>query len=488
LEFLARLLDETQFGDPPLLYRTDFTASFDAVGNWIKQDPSNKTAATLFNDLQDSGEVEGRDRRDQLEYIFTEWVQLFQHISTTDKNYSAFIIQLHQGKILADLASSTDFFRTCIEFCVAEYETLTRSGASIATNCYIPTDAFAKMVMLLVKYQSEGNNSKEDMNKAQYLDSLLALVVFVFNHHNETRDDSFCQKVFFRFFSSLLYEFRTVEEYLAGYQERIIETFADCFLTLQPAFFPMFAFHWATLICHRYFMPRLLTTEKVLFLPRDKLKQTLTSLQGQATFTKLLCTFLSYIGMLLKEQQPVQGVVKILHQGALRLLLVLHHDFPTYLAEYYFTIVDAIPTECTQLRNLVLSTLPPSLADFPDPFANGLQVKLLPAIKDSPVICGDVTAVLRTANLKDYVDTILNSDQEPTDEQITRIMQCLEGAPGAGVVHIDVSTMNSLVLYVGMEAIAAANAQGSAVFQPDGSHAALFSHLAIDLKPYGISS
>jgi len=290
--------------------------------------------------------------------------------------------------------------------------------------------------------------------------------------------------VFFRFFSSLLYEFRTVEEYLAGYQERIIETFADCFLTLQPAFFPMFSFHWATLICHRYFMPRLLTTEKVFF-PCDKLEPTLTSLQGQATFTKLLCTFLNYIGMLLKEQQPVQGVVKILHQGALRLLLVLHHDFPIYLAEYYFTIVDAIPTECTQLRNLVLSTLPPSLADFPDPFASGLQVKLLPAIKDSPVICGDVTAVLRTTNLKDYVDAILNSDQEPTDEQIARIMQCLEGAPGAGAIHIDVSTMNSLVLYVGMEAIAAASAQGSAVFQPDGSHATLFSHLVIDLKPYG---
>jgi CCR4-NOT transcription complex subunit 1 len=143
---------------------------------------------------------------------------------------------------------------------------MTQSGASIATNCYIPTDALAKMVILLVRYQVDDTNSNEQLDKAQYLDSLLALVVFVFNHHNETRSDNFCQKVFFRFFSSLLFEFRTLEAQLSEYRERILETFAGCFMTLQPAFFPMFAFHWATLICHRYFMPKLLSTPKVLFL------------------------------------------------------------------------------------------------------------------------------------------------------------------------------------------------------------------------------
>ena len=107
--------------------------------------------------------------------------------------------------------------------------------------------------------------------------------------------------------------------------------------------------------------------------------------------------------MLLKENQPLQGVVKILHQGALRLLLVLHHDFPTYLSEYYYAIVDSIPTECTQLRNLVLSTLPPTLAEFPDPFGHGLAIKTLPGINDSPVIRSDVSKALRKAEMKDYI-------------------------------------------------------------------------------------
>jgi CCR4-NOT transcription complex subunit 1 len=197
-----------------------------------------------------------------------------------------------------------------------------------------------------------------------------------------------------------------------------------------------------------------------------------------------LSTFLNYLGILLKEQ-PVQGVVKILHQGALRFLLVLHHDFPTYLAEYYFPIVDAIPTECTQLRNLVLSTLPPSLAEFPDPFANGLQVKLLPGIKDSPVVCGDVVGALHKTNLKELVDSLINND-EPTDNKINAIIEQLEAVPVTGGISIDVSLMNSLVLYVGMNAIETAEANGLSDFQSDGVHAALLSRTAISLKPYGM--
>jgi CCR4-NOT transcription complex subunit 1 len=272
LEFLSSLLKETEHCDDPLLYRTDFAISFEAIGDWIKQDPSNQAAATLLKDLQDSEEEdEERNLRDQMEYIFVEWVQLYQHISTTEKNYSAFIIQLHQAKYLADLPRSVEFFRSCLEHCITEYESQNQNGVSIATNCYIPIDAFAKMVMLLVRYQVDDAVAGEQLNKAQYFESMLANVVFVFNHHYETRSDNLCYKVFFRFFSSLLFEYRAIESQLGECRERILELFADCFLTLQPAFFPLFAFHWVTLISHRFFMPKLLSTSNVSQAPRDVL-------------------------------------------------------------------------------------------------------------------------------------------------------------------------------------------------------------------------
>jgi CCR4-NOT transcription complex subunit 1 len=105
------------------------------------------------------------------------------------------------------------------------------------------------------------------MDKAKYLDSLLALVIFVFNHQFETRTDASVHKIAFRFFSSLFYEFKSVEEEFADLNDRILDILANSILALQPAYFPSFTFHWCTLIAHRFFMPRLLRTEQVSFAP-----------------------------------------------------------------------------------------------------------------------------------------------------------------------------------------------------------------------------
>ena len=49
--------------------------------------------------------------------------------------------------------------------------------------------------------------------------------------------------------------------------------------------------------------------------------------------------------------------VRILYRGTLRLLLVLLHDFPEFLADYHHSFCDFIPTTCVQLRNLILSSV-----------------------------------------------------------------------------------------------------------------------------------
>lgn len=481
LEFLARLMRETVLGPNPLALRSDFAASLDSLGHWLKQEPTNKVALDLVREIQGSDEkdeqdqldLEDREKRDQMEYIFTEWIQLCQHLSTTEKNYSAFIMQLHQGKVLSDMPTSCEFFRTCIEFCITEYEHATSTGASIQTNCYIPIDALAKLVVLLVKYQVEHDGKGQLLDKADYLNSVLALVVFVFNHHHENRGEHFSQKVFFRFFSSMLYEYHTVDTQLRAYHERILMVFAECFLTIQPAFFPMFSFHWMTLVCHRYFMP------KLLMLESDK---------GCSTFAKILETLLIYIGTLLKEL-PIAPVIKLLYRGVLRILLVLHHDFPEFLAEWHFSICEVIPVHCTQLRNLILSAYPSSLSDLPDPFTAGLKVDRLPEIRVAPKICGDFLRPLVRSGVKEFVDSCLASNEGPSNSAVRAILERLETEPrkeaglGFATVTVNASILNSLVLYVGMEAIKDANGKGVPTFQPQSPHTALLARLAADLNP-----
>lgn len=56
-----------------------------------------------------------------------------------------------------------------------------------------------------------------------------------------------------------------------------------------------------------------------------------------------------------------------------RVLLVILHDFPELLCEYHYVIIDTIPPNCVQLRNLVLSAYPRNMR-LPDPFALNFKV------------------------------------------------------------------------------------------------------------------
>jgi CCR4-NOT transcription complex subunit 1 len=63
----------------------------------------------------------GSGHKDQLEYVFDEWVHL-QMESMPKKTVGAFIYQLHQQKVMETQESSVAFIRTCIDSSVAAYE------------------------------------------------------------------------------------------------------------------------------------------------------------------------------------------------------------------------------------------------------------------------------------------------------------------------------------------------------------------------------
>jgi CCR4-NOT transcription complex subunit 1 len=71
--------------------------------------------------------------------------------------------------------------------------------------------------------------------------------------------------------------------------------------------------------------------------------------------------------------------VRLLYKGTLRVLLVLLHDFPEFLCNHHFSLCDAIPPSCIQMRNLILSAFPRNMR-LPDPFTANLKVDLLPEI------------------------------------------------------------------------------------------------------------
>lgn len=196
---------------------------------------------------------------------------------------------------------------------------------------------------------------------------------------------------------------------------------------------------------------------------------------------------LSYIGEQLKPA-TISYVAKDLYKGVLRILLILHHDFPEFVAENHFQLCNVIPTHCAQLRNLILSAYPSSFQKLPDPFREGLKVDRLVEIHEAPKIAGDVLAPLRRANVKTAIDNYLRNGSDATVQQICDAVYnppVKETGLFSVPINVDVVLLNALVLYVGQSAVSSGSQKGTQSFLNNGPHSTLLEKLSKTLNPEG---
>lgn len=187
------------------------------------------------------------------------------------------------------------------------------------------------------------------------------------------------------------------------------------------------------------------------------------------------------LGFVVRLLQPmtVTGASKDLYRGVFRMLLILHHDFPEFLADNHFRLCNVIPPECSQIRNLILSAYPSSILELPDPFVDGMKADRLEDIKRSPTIHPDVSKLLREAGLKEILDSTLRS-KNFTDENIKNIVDTLHSASESSSEAVDPALLHALVIYIGEMAssnVITSLGAGSS-FSTDGPHASLVCKLA----------
>lgn len=87
------------------------------------------------------------------------------------------------------------------------------------------------------------------------------------------------------------------------------------------------------------------------------------SREGEVAFTRLLTSNLRFLAPSLRQGRLRDGA-RALYLGTQRLLLVLLHDYPSYLSRAAYALLDAIPSNCVQMINIVTSVsrgIPPSL-------------------------------------------------------------------------------------------------------------------------------
>jgi len=136
-----------------------------------------------------------------------------------------------------------------------------------------------------------------------------------------------------------------VEAGLSSRQDFLL-SLAKTLSVLNPDRFPGFAYGWLTLVGHRRFAPELLLIDNK---------------RGWAPFNKLITSALRFACEPMKGLE-VPEVAKEFYRATVKLVLIIQHDFPDYVASSSSQLAASVPPHCRQLRNVLLTCSPAELS------------------------------------------------------------------------------------------------------------------------------
>jgi len=425
--------------------------------------------------LEEPGDPQGL--KESVGMHFEEWMRLVRQ-PTQQKGEKAdvmFITRLLQQGMLRTDDISTRFFRLSADYAVHLFMTVSAAQGpdatnEVATGCYNGIDAFSKLIVVLLKHFGEST-------KVALLNKVLTTIITVLTRDHKRLQHQFNQKPFFRLLCNLLFEVHTAEDSVTF---QVLNAFSHAFHLLRPAVVPAFAFGWLELVSHRQFMPKLL-------LMKDP--------KGWQMLQRLLVDLFSYMAPFLRGGEMHQAV-RTLYKGTLRMLLVLLHDFPEFLADHHFSLCDVIPVTCVQMRNLILSAFPRNMR-LPDPFTPNLNVDHLPESAQPPRVLSNVAGALELNGLRADLDNYMRQRGPP--QFVKRLLPRMVtpapaegggsggGADGStqGSPRLNISVLNALVLYVGNKAIEDTKMVSQESFLASSPAMDIFQHLAFELDSEG---
>lgn len=490
VEAFSTIIEELLLSSRPLLLRADFARSLGALAMWSSEDdhlPSRtdiwRKLTTVEDGIEASSDERTMIRKYQVDYVFNEWLRLCEQNCGTpnDKIFAAFVVQVQMKNLLQKQEDVAVFLRLCLDAAIAGFQISQdedrisqRQPKDQSNKQFFEVDSLARLIVYLVKHHGEQDGIAKQ-SQLQYMDSILSLITLIMNHHQVTQAERFNQRVFFRLLSGIMCDWHESNRESDIVSEGMLLVFAANFLTMGPRNFPGFIYSWLGLIAHRFFLPGLLK------IPGDEVSSVGTNRGSSANtskafdvFAKIMEQALSYVSRLLTPDR-LSPLTLDLYRGLLRLMLVLHHDFPEFLAEAHFTLCNAIQPHGTQLLNLTLSAAPLSFRDLPSPFVSGLKFDRLEEIRRSPRISRDFLAILHHTKLQRVMDAALTPGNLSQD-QVTQIVALISMKDG-DAFKIDTQLMHAIVIYIGTVAVNTQGHRGTSAFVGDSPPAILLQRL-----------
>jgi CCR4-NOT transcription complex subunit 1 len=377
------------------------------------------------------------------------WIAIFKEPTGNTKIHAQYIQMLKQYGLLNDDESIALFFKfsteLCVDACLKNTHASNPNGLKNGTKAplnYSVVDALTHLMSLLVKYLDPNANAK--LQVLNHAVGAIANVLVAAHDASRKKKVPFDQRVFFRMFVNLMKDLTAQEPVLEAIHLQILNTFASAFNTLQPLVLPGFVFAWTELISHRCFMPLLLRAKQQ---------------RGWQILHRLIMNLLIFLEPFIRHTNvhPMTESISTLYKGTIRIILVLLHDYPDFLSDFYTSFCDVLPASCIQLRNVILSAFSRAMR-VPDPLTLGLQVSQLPEVGIAPRLMPAWGAALSHNGIKEYIDEFLRATSNraavfPHDliSKLLKSQAQIERDPAS--CKYSIPAMNALVLYLGKEAI-----------------------------------
>ena len=468
LQLLSELMDQTLFLDEPQALRADFANSLVAMAQWLKEESGLPLAQEINQNLKAYGMPEfvtvavtdkTKAKNDQIRYVFDEWVGMYENLQPDATKTGAFLKELHKGQTINGTEDLAVFLRLSIDSCIESFEREAQSIRGSIDNAFLSTDALAKLIIMMVVFQGETNGAVQ-LSKAACLETILSVLVLIANHHQVMHGVGFHQRVFHRLFSIILYEYSSSKLDATSEHNEMMVAIGNTFKSLQPAWFPGFAFAWMNLIMHRGFVTGILR-------PRND--------AGLVVYRELIGLSLLYFCQLLLIPN-IDAVLADVYRGILRNMLVLHHDYPEFLCANHAYLCSRSPNNVPQLRNLILTSRPAALMDLPDPMTPGLKVERLEEMNKSPELASDFDFVLRDENLIGALDSVLREAPD-LDASIKQIKASLTDVSESFVAPAkSIEIINTIVPYIAHQTLST-----GARFDPNSPAVTFFIKFATSL-------
>ena len=471
MDFVSDLIRACSLAEDGGVSRTGFAACLAALLDAHEKSRSTQTVDSLLvdlrgprqssdqislepiNDASKSSDIDP-ELKERLAQFYLEWVRMYSK-TKPETAFVPYVTFLQKEEILRGDDVSSAFYRTAIDTAVD----LDTAKLDVDPSFY-GTDALANLIVLIIKHCGDKNTAVGIEKQIYYFNKILTIASYTLIQRHA--DENFSQRPWTRFFSSILSELNKFKAVLPETYTGCLKSFANVLGFIQPSYAPKFAFGWLSILSHRLFMPALLG------MPRE---------DGWADYNRALMWLLRFLEHFFQGEMthPSRGI----YQATIRLLLVILHDFPEFLDEFYHPLTTAIPHNCLQLRNIVLSAFPDSIKPLPDIYKR--LDALVPEMQHFPTVRADYIEALSAGGVRAAIDQHVRTGVPALNAIVVELKNriavktMVNGEPR---VNWNRTLLHAAVFYLGTTCVArVARQRGMAEFDAKAPEVAILTEL-----------